>query len=406
MFEKRIKGHHSGHPNKSEFATKEDLYEFLEDGVPEQKEGVIYFHVPFCDTICSFCSMNRSKLDGELDDYTQYLLDEIDKYSKFSYIQQKSFESVYFGGGTPTTLKERHLEKILKAINEKFNISKTCEFSFETTLHNLNISKVRLMQSLGVNRFSIGVQTFSEAGRKLLNRTHSKEAAIEHLKKIKDEFKGFVCTDIIYNYPNETEEEVREDARILKDIAVDSTSFYSLQFLDGSVLSNTFSQDYYNIETDRKLHNAFVEEMFKGGDYEFLEYTKLNRKGRDEYKYIRLSHAGADVLPIGVSAGGQLGEFGIFNMRANLQMIGILPPEERNRKKFNALFQYHDIKFSDMKRYVSDETFANLMEFFKKCESEGYMSIKPDGIELSLDGVFWGNTIADEVAKIAKKEFE
>ena len=312
MFEKRIKGHHSGHPNKSEFATKEDLYEFLEDGVPEQKEGVIYFHVPFCDTICSFCSMNRSKLDGELDDYTQYLLGEIDKYSKFSYIQQKSFESVYFGGGTPTTLKERHLEKILKAINEKFIISKTCEFSFETTLHNLNISKVRLMQSLGVNRFSIGVQTFSEAGRKLLNRTHSKEAAIEHLKKIKDEFKGFVCTDIIYNYPNETEEEVREDARILKDIAVDSTSFYSLQFLDGSVLSNTFSQDYYNIETDRKLHNAFVEEMFKGGDYEFLEYTKLNRKGRDEYKYIRLSHAGADVLPIGVSAGGQLGEFGIF----------------------------------------------------------------------------------------------
>ena len=72
-------------------------------------------------------------------------------------------------------------------------------------------------------------------------------------------------------------------------------------------------------------------------------------------------------------------------MRADLQMIGILPPEERNRKKFNALFQYHDIKFSDMKRYVSDETFANLMEFFKKCESEGYMSIKPDGIELSLE---------------------
>ncbi|MBR8461250.1 radical SAM protein [Campylobacter sp. faydin G-105] len=406
MFSKRIKGHHLGHPKKSEFATMDDLRGFLNTASPKQKEGVIYFHVPYCDRICSFCSMNRSKLDGELDDYAKYLLDEIDKFSNFNYIKQKSFESIYFGGGTPTILKERHLEQILTAIKSKFNLSPTCEFSFETTLHNLNISKLRLMQDLGVNRYSIGIQTFSDEGRKLLNRTHTKASAIEHLHKIKDEFKGILCTDIIYNYPHESEDDVRTDAKILKDFKVDSASFYSLQFLDGSEFATKISQDYYNIETDKMLHNAFIDEMFKDDEYEFLEYTKINRKGRDEYKYIRLTHAGSDVVPIGVNAGGKIGDFGLFNMKADLQMVGILPQSEQNRRIFTSLFQYKEIKFTDMRLYISDETFSELMMFFMKCQSAGYLSMGSDGLKFSIDGVFWGNTIADEVAKIAQKDFE
>lgn len=406
MFTERIKTHHSGHPKKSTFSSEEELFEFLENESPKQKDGAIYFHVPFCDNICSFCSMNRTKLDGELDEYTEFLLSEIDKYSKFNYIKQKSFESIYFGGGTPTTLKERHLERIITAINEKFNLSPTCEFSFESTLHNLSISKVRMMQSLGVNRYSIGIQTFDDEGRKLLNRVHSKTAAIDHLAKIKEEFKGLVCTDIIYNYPNQTEAQVREDAKILKELGVDSTSFYSLMFIDGSKLSKEISQDYYDLKIDKMLHHAFVDEMFRDGDYEFLEYTKINRKGRDEYKYIRLSHSGADVLPLGIGAGGGVGDFGIFNMKKKMKMVGILPPEEKNRQKFIALFQYVEVKFSDMLKYIGQNKFSELMEFFKKCEAAGYMHVGEEAINLSVEGVFWGNTIANEVMKITAKEFE
>ncbi|WP_069636484.1 radical SAM protein [Campylobacter pinnipediorum] len=406
MFEKRIKSHHSGHPKRSKYSDEDELFEFLDTNFPKQKDGVLYFHTPFCDNICSFCSMNRSRIEDELDEYCKYILEQIDLYAKFAYIRGKVFESVYFGGGTPTIFKERHLEKILSAINDKFNLSNTCEFNFESTLHNLNLSKLKLMQDFGVNRFSIGIQTFSQRGRELLNRVHTKEAAISHLEKIRANFDKLLCADIIYNYPDQTEQEVREDAKILKNIGIDSSSFYSLIFFEGSEFAKTHTEDYYDLQTDKMLHNAFVDEMFKGGDYEFLELTKINKKDRDSYKYIKLTHLGVDILPLGIGAGGKLDDFGIFNMKKNLKMVRILPQQEINYRNFTALFQYPKVKFDDLKKYISEDGFLELLNFFKKCEENKLLNISENGYELNVDGVFWGNTISEEVSKIIQKEFE
>lgn len=405
MFAKRIKSHHSGHPKRSKFSSESELFEFLETQLPSQKEGIIYFHIPFCDNICSFCSMNRTKLDSELDEYCEYLLEQIELYSKFFYIQQKSFESVYFGGGTPTTLKERHLERIITAIKDRFKISPTCEFNLESTLHNLNLSKLNLLKDLGVNRFSIGIQTFSQKGRELLNRVHTKEVAIAHLTKLRDNFDGMLCTDIIYNYPNQTIDEARDDAKIVKSIGIDSTSFYSLMFFEGSELAKTHTDDYYDLDTDKRLHHAFVDEMFNDNEYEFLELTKINKKSRDTYKYIRLSHAGVDILPLGVGAGGQLGSFGIYNMKKDMKMVGILPEGDLNYKKFIALFQYPNVSFKDIKRYISKDSFDELFVFLKECEKNSLLNLNDNGFILTTDGVFWGNSMADEIAKITNKEF-
>ena len=187
MFNKRIKGHSVAPSKRPDMVSEDELWEFLESA-PDENEGVIYIHVPFCDNICSFCSMNRTKLEDELDEYTKFLLSEIEKYSATNYLKSKKIGSVYFGGGTPTILKERHLEQVINALKDSFNILPECEFSLESTLHNLNISKLRLLNELGVNRYSIGVQTFSEAGRKLLNRTHSSEAEIKHLRDLREKF--------------------------------------------------------------------------------------------------------------------------------------------------------------------------------------------------------------------------
>ena len=384
--------------------SEDELWEFLESA-PDENEGVIYIHVPFCDNICSFCSMNRTKLEDELDEYTKFLLSEIEKYSATNYLKGKKIGSVYFGGGTPTILKERHLEQVINALKDSFNILPECEFSLESTLHNLNISKLRLLNELGVNRYSIGVQTFSEAGRKLLNRTHSSDGAVKHLRDLREKFSGMLCVDIIYNYPNESVDEVVRDAKLVRELGIDSASFYSLQFLDGSVLSKTISEDYYDVEVDKSLHHAFLDEILSQGDYEILEYTKVAKKGRDQYKYIRLSHVGADVLPLGKGAGGRLGEFGIYNMSQKMKVMGRMTARQMEFDRFVNLFQYPQISLERVFKFVSQTCANELMDLFKKCEESRYLKIENDSLNFTKDGVFWGNSIANAVMEISKKEF-
>ena len=404
MFNKRIKGHSVAPSKRPDMVSEDELWEFLESA-PDENEGVIYIHVPFCDNICSFCSMNRTKLEDELDEYTKFLLSEIEKYSATNYLKSKKIGSVYFGGGTPTILKERHLEQVINALKGSFNILPECEFSLESTLHNLNISKLRLLNELGVNRYSIGVQTFSEAGRKLLNRTHSSDGAVKHLRDLREKFSGMLCVDIIYNYPNESIDEVVRDAKLVRELGIDSASFYSLQFLDGSVLSKTISEDYYDVEVDKSLHHALLDEILSQGDYEILEYTKVAKKGRDQYKYIRLSHMGADVLPLGKGAGGRLGEFGIYNMSQKMKVMGRMTARQMEFDRFVNLFQYPQISLERVFKFVSQTCANEIMDLFKKCEESGYLKIENDSLNFTKDGVFWGNSIANAVMEISKKEF-
>ncbi|PAF50361.1 radical SAM protein [Helicobacter sp. 13S00401-1] len=404
MFSKRVKGHHRESIGLKESASLNDLEGLLKKA-PSTKEGIIYVHVPFCDNICSFCNLNRTKLESKLDGYTKFLLDEIEHYSSFPYIQGKVFKSIYFGGGTPSILKEDQLDLILDSINKHFKLAKDVEFSMETTLHNLNKSKIEIMKSHGVNRYSIGVQTFSNKGRKLLNRVGSGLNAIKKLELIRESFKGMICIDIIYNYPEESMDEVLNDAKVIKDLKLDSASFYSLQFQEGSLFSQKYDSSYYSLEIDHKLHNAFLESMLSDGTYEVLEYTKVARKKRDRYLYIRLSHKGVDILPLGVGAAGRLGEFSIVNPKMRLKVVSKISPVESNFARYSNLFQYDKISLSDIKSYLNEASFKEVDAFFKLCEKEGLVCLKDNLITYNLDGIFWGNTIATKAIELSKASF-
>jgi putative coproporphyrinogen dehydrogenase len=384
--------------------TETELFKLLENPAKE-KEGVIYVHVPYCDKICSFCNLNRKKLDNDLEDYTNFLVSEFEKYGKTPYMKSKEIKVVFFGGGTPTILKEHQLEKIFRSIHENYNLSDDYEFTLETTLHNLNLNKIKILEKYGVNRLSVGIQSFAEKGRNMLNRTFTKEEAIRRLKELKENFSGMVCTDIIYNYPEETVEEVMEDAKIVADLEIDSTSFYSLMIHEGSKMSkdikeNTFELNY-QLETDRKLHHAFLEKLLATGEYEVMEHTKVVRKGKDRYNYIRFTHKGADILPIGVGAGGKIADTDIFriNNEKAFYMLSENTEEENRFKRISGLFQYPEVYFTDLKKYVSEEVFEGLYKLFKNFEAKGYMKVYDTHTELTTEGIFWGNNISSVILK-------
>lgn len=405
LFDKRLKSHHDSNSLinkyiKSERADKESFDLLLQEN-PDGRKKAIYVHTPYCDKICSFCNLNRKQIDGSLDSYAQYIADEFDKYGQTNYFKKSEFEVIFFGGGTPTVYKPHQLEIILESIKRNVVLAENYEFTFETTLHNLTEEKLEVMMKYGVNRLSVGIQTFSEAGRKFYNRTYGKEETIEKLKKLKEFFKGDVCVDIIYNFPNQTINEVLEDARIVKKLEISSASFYSLMVHEGSKLSKDIEAEKVKMEEDMKkdylLYQHFVDEMLRGNQYHILELTKIARNGGDDYKYIKVRNTGGDTFPIGVGAGGSVHGIGVYRMNKEMSFYSQQTDYHERFSKLSGIMQFPVISKEALKDILKEEELKFFRERMKEYEEKGLVKENEESYVLTTDGVFWGNNLSSDV---------
>lgn len=415
LFDKRIKSHHNsgGLIEKYEEKIKvneKDFLNFLEKE-PENKKKSIYVHTPYCDKICSFCNLNRKQLEGSLDSYAEYISKEFEKYGKTRYFRESIFNVIFFGGGTPTVYKPNQLELILKAIRENVKLADNYEFTFESTLHNLNKEKLDIMMKYGVNRISVGIQTFSEEGRKFYNRTYSKEETIKKIRELKVYFKGDICTDIIYNYPGQTEEDVIEDANIIKELGISSSSFYSLMVHEGSNLSKDIKEDKVkmddNLYREKRLHDLFVKTLCKDEEYYILELTKIAKKDGDNYQYIKVMNNGGDTFPIGVGAGGSVGNFGVYRMSKEMSMFS---NKSENQKRFSilsGLLQFPIVYKSRIKELLTEEEYSYFQEKIEEFRGKGLLSEEEEKVTLTENGLFWGNNICSEIGSyVIRSSFE
>ena len=405
LFEKRLKSHHDsgGLVNKfvpGEKATQETFEKMLEIK-PDDRKKAVYVHTPYCDKICSFCNLNRKQIDGSLDSYAQYIADEFNKYGKTTYFKESTFDVIFFGGGTPTVYKPHQLEIILKSIKENVKLTKNYEFTFETTLHNLTEEKLSVMMKYGVNRLSVGIQTFSERGRKFYNRTYGKEEVIERLKKLKAFFKGDVCVDIIYNFPDQTLEEVIEDARIVKNLELSSASFYSLMVHNGSKLSQDIDAEKVKMEEDMKkdylLFQHFADEMLRENTYHILELTKIAKNSGDNYQYIKVRNNGGDTFPIGVGAGGSVQGIGVFRMSKEMSFYSKQTEYHEKFSKLSGVMQFPVIPKELVKEILSSKEYEYFTEKMKDYEEKGLLVEKEGSYNLTKDGVFWGNNLSSDI---------
>lgn len=409
MFEKRYKSHHDVKDVINKLTKKSIVTPFtfnkLLNEEPENKEAGIYVHTPYCDKICSFCNMNRKQVSNNLDDYVEYLCKEFKKYGSKKYVQVKEITTIFFGGGTPTIYKEYQLEKILSTLTNNFNISSNCEFTFETTLHNLTLKKLAIMEKYGVNRLSIGIQTFSDRGRKLLNRTYEQKEIIKRIKELKKNFKGLICIDIIYNYLDESLEEIENDAKIATELEVDSISFYSLMIHEGSNLSKALNENKlnfnYQIYRDKELHHTFLEKTLNNG-YKLLEHTKITN-GKDEYRYIKNINSFSDLFAIGVGAGGRVKNIEYFNLNKFITFYAKDSDFKYRVKKLSGILQYPEVKLSDIRELTGDKIYPEILRILQEFQKNKYIEFFEDSFKYTLDGIFWGNSI---VAVLVEKMIE
>lgn len=370
---------------------------------PKDVPRVIYVHTPYCDKICSFCNLNREQLKGSLDEYADYLVSEFEKYGKYKYVSSKSFNVIFFGGGTPTVYKTYQLEKILKSVRENIDLVNDYEFTLETTLHNLNDEKIKILNRYGVNRLSVGIQSFSEVGRKFYNRTYGEKEVLRKMKKLKEKFDGEVCIDIIYNYPNQSVEEVVKDAKIIKKLDLGSSSFYSLMVHEGSELSKDVDDGNVrmleNLKRERVLHDAFFEELTSTGEYYPLELTKIAKKGRDDYQYIKARNDGGDTLPIGVGAGGRIDNIGLFRMSKEISFFVEKSDYYITFEKLAGLMQFPVIEKNKVKKVLNDSEYKLFVEKMDEYVNKNLLTEETATYSLTSDGIYLGNNMSKGLLK-------
>lgn len=224
----------------------------------------VYIHIPFCSSICSYCDFSKFYYNEDwVNQYLEALNNEIDLNYKGEVLN-----TLYIGGGTPSCLNVEQLTKLFNII-KKFNLSTKVEFTFECNVENINKEKLELLYNNGVNRLSIGVQTFNNDLLKTLNRHHTKEEVIEKINLAKSIGFNNINVDLIYAIPKEDMNILKNDLALFLSLNINHISTYSLI-----------------IEPNTKLYIDKFKNIDEDLDYEMYKYicTKLKENGYNHYE--------------------------------------------------------------------------------------------------------------------------
>jgi coproporphyrinogen III oxidase-like Fe-S oxidoreductase len=195
--------------------------------VPEKKGDsptLLYVHVPFCEELCPYCSFNRVVFRDDLArEYFDALRKEIMMYSDLGY----AFNGLYVGGGTPTVLVDE-LAATIDLIKQTYPVR---EISVETNPNHLTEANLQILKESGVNRLSVGVQTFNNDLLKAIERYHkygSGEEIIERIRATQGIFQT-LNIDMIFNFPTQTLSILEKDLTTLVGLEVDQITYYPLK---------------------------------------------------------------------------------------------------------------------------------------------------------------------------------
>jgi putative oxygen-independent coproporphyrinogen III oxidase len=190
----------------------------------------IYIHIPFCRQACHYCNFHFSVSQKRRGEFVQALLKEIALQKDFFQSDSKEIihNTLYFGGGTPSLLDEAELAAIFEALHTNFSFADGAEITLEANPDDLTDEKLQMLKRTGINRLSIGIQSFREADLRYMNRSHSSQQAQWVLDRAKDAGFENITADLIYGTPGMDDVQWKENIMQLVDRNIPHISAYSL----------------------------------------------------------------------------------------------------------------------------------------------------------------------------------
>lgn len=231
----------------------------------------IYIHVPFCVSRCGYCDFFKTTNFEEKDRYVEAILNEIELQRQF--LSNQDISTVYFGGGTPSTLTLNQFERIFIKLRSSFTILPTAEITVECNPDDVTIELLNGIRILGVNRISLGVQSFNDSVLRFMQRRHNSMQAFDALRIIKEAGFDNISIDLIYGLPNVSIEEWKENIKRALELEVQHISAYHL----------TYEKD---TAFDKLLKKGAIHEVDEDSSVEQFNFLKfsLRERGFEQYE--------------------------------------------------------------------------------------------------------------------------
>ncbi|MDX5592143.1 heme anaerobic degradation radical SAM methyltransferase ChuW/HutW [Pseudovibrio sp. SPO723] len=278
---------------------------------------VMYLHVPFCANHCLFCGFYRNKWqETHSAPYTNALIKELERDASSLASTSGPINAVYFGGGTPTALHAKDLQRLIRRIRDLFPLAADCEIAVEGRIYHFDDDKIEACLDAGANRFSTGVQSFNTQVRRRQGRKATGEEAIRFFEGLRDRNRAAIICDLILGLPDQSADVWLHDLQTVADLGLDGVDLYTLAVFPGSPLSLAIKKG--RISPSAPLPEQGL--MYQGGleylaarGWRQLSSSHWARGTRERNLYNSLLKSGAQCLAFGAGAGGGLNNFSYTN---------------------------------------------------------------------------------------------
>lgn len=231
-----------------------------------------YLHIPFCEHICYYCDFNKVFIEGQpVDEYIDMLIREMSFLKEE--VSAHPLSTMYIGGGTPTSLSAKQLEKLMIGIHEQLPLASGVEFTVEANPGDLTADKISVLKNYGVNRLSMGVQSFDNRLLKKIGRKHTASDVFDTIRLLEKSGLNNVSIDLIYALPGQSLESFQDSLDKALSLDLPHYSLYSLILENQTV--------FYNLARQGRLHLPDEDEE---GDMFDLAASFMEAHGRKQYE--------------------------------------------------------------------------------------------------------------------------
>ena len=280
------------------------------------RDSCIYINIPFCQSKCTYCGFFKNLSEpAKIADYTTALLKEIAMAGTSALINQTRVRAVYIGGGTPGTLNTRQIEQLLGTIRRHLPLANDCEITFETRTYDLGAEKLQACIDHGVNRFSLGVQSFDTRARRAIGRIDSGQAVVDNIRRMQAFHQAPVSIDLIFGLPHQSIDTYLEDILTADRLGIDGMALYQLNVFEGGRMDKSIKEGQTipvpDTATQYRYHQA-AHQLLSAMGYHQLSMSHWVQGTLDRSIYNRYSKQGAIIHAFGAGAGGRTGNYRYF----------------------------------------------------------------------------------------------